>query len=79
MGNMAYEAGLLSATLYLSNQRQLIETTFQWTQSGQIAHLSSTDQPLGLFGSTRLWDGGIWDSSIWSRGSVSSVVTRNPV
>lgn len=78
MGNMAYEAGLLSATLYLSNQRELVNTTFEWTQSGMVAVLDGTDQPLDLF-SQRLWDGGIWDSSVWSTPSVSSVVTRNPV
>lgn len=76
LGEMPFEAGLLSSTLYLSNQRERPDAEFFWTQSGEIAQGDVVSDPLNLF-TIRLWTGS-WDGEGWNHPSVYGVVTQNP-
>lgn len=75
LGVLPFEPSLLSATLYLSNQRDRPDAQFVWTQSGEVFVSTVVDSELGLF-TPRSWEGE-WDSSTWNTPSVYAVVTQN--
>lgn len=74
---MPFGIGQLSATLALSNTRELVNSQFHWTQSGEVAVSFGTESELDLF-TARVWDGGSWDDGVWIRPSVFAVVTEEP-
>lgn len=77
LGVLAFQPGLLSATLFLSNYRDRPDSQFFWTQSGEVSVGDVVESPLNLFSSPRGWTGS-WDSTAWNRPSVYGVVTQNP-
>lgn len=75
-GEMPFQPGLLSATLFLSNYRERPNSSFYWRTYGTVTRSDGVDSPLNLF-AQRLWTGA-WDGSLWNRPSVFSVVTQHP-
>lgn len=77
LGFMSFSSGQLSASLALSNSRELINSDFKWTQKGKVVLIFGSENSMNLF-VQRVWDGGIWNNDIWIKPSVSSVVTQHP-
>jgi hypothetical protein len=77
LGVLDFQPGLLSSTLFLSNYRERPNSSFVWTQSGQVGVGTVVDGTSGLLGTPRSWTGS-WDSAAWNHPSVYGVVTQHP-
>lgn len=74
LGELPFQPGLLSATLFLSNYRERPSSSFYWTQNGLVVVSTVAAGPLNPF-TQRAWTGS-WDGARWNHPSVFGVVTQ---